>query len=186
MGEWWVLAFRAEPQGATVSERDMRVGDAERDATAAQLSEHFAAGRLDHSEFAERTEQALSSRTRGELDLVLHDLPVLPVAVQASTAPAPAEESSPVQLSARAQWRRSTLSTWAVFAVFFVILWAATGAGYFWPVFPILGWGIRVAVSGIQAYGRPDTLTPERDNPTMLPPFSGDPRRTNPKDRNHP
>lgn len=23
-----------------------------------------------------------------------------------------------------------------------VVIWAATGAGYFWPIWPILGWGI--------------------------------------------
>jgi len=26
-----------------------------------------------------------------------------------------------------------------------VVVWAATGAGYFWPVWPIVGWGIGVA-----------------------------------------
>ncbi len=67
-----------------MSDKSLRVGDSERDEVAAQLSEHFAAGRLTISEFNERTEQALSSRTRGELDLVLNDLPVLPVTVRPS------------------------------------------------------------------------------------------------------
>lgn len=26
-----------------------------------------------------------------------------------------------------------------------VVVWAMTGASFFWPVFPILGWGIGVA-----------------------------------------
>ncbi len=175
-----------EQQEATVSDHEMRVGDSERDETASQLSEHFAAGRLDHSEFAERTEKALSARTRGELNLVLNDLPVLPVAVKPSTNPAVIEEVSPAQLSERAEWRRSTLTTWAVFAVFFVILWAVTGAGYFWPVFPILGWGIGVAVSGIQAYRHPGTLPNEQDQRTSLPPFGNDPGGADPRDRDRP
>lgn len=169
-----------------MSEHDMRVGDSERDETATQLSEHFAAGRLDHSEFAERTERALSARTRGDLDILLNDLPVLPVAVQPSATLAATAGITPSQLSERAEWRRSTLTTWAVFAVFFVILWAVTGAGYFWPVFPILGWGIGVAVSGIQAYSRPATLPSEQDDRTMLPPPDDDRRGTNPGDWNRP
>ena len=23
-----------------------------------------------------------------------------------------------------------------------IVIWAATGAGYFWPIWPLLGWGI--------------------------------------------
>lgn len=164
-----------------MSQHDMRVGDAERDETAAQLGEHFAAGRLDHAEFAERTEQALSARTRGELDLVLTDLPALPVAVPPST-PSMTTDISPAQLSERAEWRRSTLSTWVAFAVFFIILWVATGAGYFWPVFPILGWGIGVAVSGIKAYSHPDTYSNEQDQHTMLPPSARDQDRRSTQD----
>lgn len=169
-----------------MSEHEMRVGDSERDETASQLSEHFAAGRLDHSEFAERTEQALSARTRGELDLVLNDLPALPVTAKPSTSTPATTEVSPSQLSERAEWRRSTLSTWAVFAVFFVILWAVTGGGYFWPVFPILGWGIGVAVSGIQAYRRPSALPHEQDQRSMLPPAGDNPGEPTSRDQNHP
>ncbi|MGO1384653.1 MAG: DUF1707 domain-containing protein [Arachnia sp.] len=165
-----------------MSENDMRVGDSERDETAAQLSEHFAAGRLDHSEFAERTEQALSARTRGELDGVVSDLPALPVFVKPSTIPAPTAHISPAQRSEREEWRRSTLTTWAVFAVVFTVIWAATGAGFFWPLFPILGWGIGVASSGIQAYRSPETLPGKGSSPhrqdTGLPlsrPYSEEP-----------
>lgn len=35
-----------------------------------------------------------------------------------------------------------------------VAIWAVTGAGFFWPVFPILGWGIGVAANAWDAYGR--------------------------------
>jgi hypothetical protein len=33
-----------------------------------------------------------------------------------------------------------------------VIIWAATGADFFWPVFPIAGWGI--VFHAWDAYGR--------------------------------
>ena len=35
-----------------------------------------------------------------------------------------------------------------------VAIWAITGAGFFWPVFPILGWGIGVAANAWDVYGR--------------------------------
>jgi hypothetical protein len=35
-----------------------------------------------------------------------------------------------------------------------VIIWAVTGAGFFWPIFPILGWGIGVAANAWDVYGR--------------------------------
>jgi hypothetical protein len=34
-----------------------------------------------------------------------------------------------------------------------VVIWALTG-GFFWPVFPILGWGIGVAANAWDVYGR--------------------------------
>ena len=37
---------------------------------------------------------------------------------------------------------------------FLVVIWAVTSAGFFWPVFPILGWGIGVVANGWDVYGR--------------------------------
>lgn len=54
-----------------------RVGDAERDATATELREHYAAGRLSLDELNERVSQAFAARTRGDLSTVMHDLPSL-------------------------------------------------------------------------------------------------------------
>jgi uncharacterized ion transporter superfamily protein YfcC len=35
-----------------------------------------------------------------------------------------------------------------------VVIWAVTGAGFFWPVFVILGWGIGVAANAWDVYAR--------------------------------
>lgn len=35
-----------------------------------------------------------------------------------------------------------------------VVIWAVTGAGFFWPIFPILGWGIGVAANAWDVYAR--------------------------------
>ncbi len=78
------------------------------------------------------------------------------------------------------------MTTWAVFAVFFVILWAVTGAGYFWPVFPILGWGIGVAIGGIKAYSSPDTYKMEHGQHEVPPPSAGELGQGPRPDRDHP
>ncbi|HZR48802.1 MAG TPA: DUF1707 domain-containing protein [Streptosporangiaceae bacterium] len=54
----------------------MRVGDAEREAVAAQLREHYADGRLTLDELNERLDQAFAARTRADLTAVTRDLPV--------------------------------------------------------------------------------------------------------------
>ncbi|MEV5573081.1 DUF1707 domain-containing protein [Spirillospora sp. NPDC052269] len=53
----------------------LRVGDAERDAVALALHEHFAAGRLDRAELDERLDAALAAKTLGDLRDVVRDLP---------------------------------------------------------------------------------------------------------------
>ena len=54
---------------------DLRVGDSERDAAAADLAEHVALGRLTPEEHAERLDAVWSARTRADLDVLFHDLP---------------------------------------------------------------------------------------------------------------
>jgi len=54
---------------------DMRVGDAERDAAANELREHFASGRLTQDELNERLDQTFAAKTRGDLSALFTDLP---------------------------------------------------------------------------------------------------------------
>jgi uncharacterized protein DUF1707 len=53
----------------------MRVGNAEREAAAAELREHYASGRLTLEELNERLEAAFAAQTRGDLDALMTDLP---------------------------------------------------------------------------------------------------------------
>ncbi len=57
----------------------LRVGDADRDAAAAALGEHFAQGRLTLDELVARLDAALTATTHGELSQVARDLPDLTV-----------------------------------------------------------------------------------------------------------
>ena len=43
----------------------------------------------------------------------------------------------------------------------FVGIWAVTGASFFWPVFPIMGWGIGVAFNAWDVYVRQDPTEKE-------------------------
>jgi DNA-binding transcriptional ArsR family regulator len=57
----------------------LRAGDADRDAAAAALAEHFAQGRLTLDELIARLDATLSASTYGELALAARDLPDLTV-----------------------------------------------------------------------------------------------------------
>ncbi len=53
----------------------LRIGDAERDAAAADLGEHYAAGRLTLDELNERLDAVFSAKTFGQLTRIMADLP---------------------------------------------------------------------------------------------------------------
>ena len=73
-----------------------RVGDADRDAAAAELGEHYAAGRLTLDELHDRLGQVLGARTRGQL---LHVMADLPVSRQPTDGTAPGDKPTEVDES---------------------------------------------------------------------------------------
>jgi 2TM domain-containing protein len=38
-----------------------------------------------------------------------------------------------------------------------LVIWATTGAGYFWPIWPLLGWGIGLFFNAWDVYSRGPT-----------------------------
>jgi hypothetical protein len=56
---------------------NVRVGDADRDAAAAQLREHYTTGRLTLDELNERLDQAFAAKTQADLKAVTRDLPYI-------------------------------------------------------------------------------------------------------------
>ncbi|GAA2664702.1 MULTISPECIES: DUF1707 domain-containing protein [Actinosynnema] len=58
-----------------MGDREIRVGDAEREDALRVLGEHLSAGRLDVDEYGERTARATAARNRGELLDLFSDLP---------------------------------------------------------------------------------------------------------------
>jgi hypothetical protein len=119
----------------------MRAADADRERTAERLRDAAAEGRLRPDELEERLESALGASTLVELDRAVADLPAAP--------PAPPRPELPL--------------TYLAVSALLVAIWALTGAGYFWPIWPILGWGAcewpRLARVGLRACHRSASST---------------------------
>jgi DNA-binding transcriptional ArsR family regulator len=76
----YIAGLRSVPAGLPRAERrrprpDLRIGDADRDATAAALGEHFARGRLTLDELDARLGAAFTAVTQRELSRATCDLP---------------------------------------------------------------------------------------------------------------
>jgi hypothetical protein len=64
---------------------DVRIGDADREAVATRLREHYAQGRLTLEEFNQRLDVAFAATTRSQLSALTRDLP--PVATPSAPLP---------------------------------------------------------------------------------------------------
>ncbi len=57
------------------SQPSLRIGDTERESTAAELREHYARGRLTLAEFQQRLDAVFAAKTQGDLTRITRDLP---------------------------------------------------------------------------------------------------------------
>ncbi len=131
-----------DPDGGPALEQraSLRASDAEREAALRILATHFADGRLEQAEFDERTDAALTARTRDQLSALFVDLPgPMPVPSPNAEQPGVAERAS--ALFAAGRWRaRPVAVPWTpplvlvpvLFA--FAVLAALHGA----PPFPLI------------------------------------------------
>ena len=97
---------------------DLLASDAERERVTDALRTHAAAGRLDPEELEERLGLAFAARTRGDLVPLVADLPG---PTERPRRPRTVPRVPPV----------------IPLAILLVAIWALTGAGYFWPMWPI-------------------------------------------------
>ncbi len=47
---------------------------------------------------------------------------------------------------------RNHLAIYVVINAMLVVIWAATGAGYFWPIWAMAGWGVGLALNAYTVY----------------------------------
>ncbi|MGH9110442.1 MAG: DUF1707 SHOCT-like domain-containing protein [Acidimicrobiales bacterium] len=105
MSEWAGIPGYAGRSARGAPDPQLRIGDAERNAVADALSQHYSEGRLDDGELKERLDRATGAKTRADLGGLLADLPPL--------APAP----PPVAAEHRHRWA----PVWAVALVVLVL-----------------------------------------------------------------
>jgi DUF1707 SHOCT-like domain len=124
----------------------LRASDADRDRIHQVLAHAFGDGRLDQTEFEERTDVVVRARTLGELPPIVADLlpdpgPALTPAAR-WTGGAPSEQA---YAAYRAQLRQAAWGFISVSLVVWVI-WALTSGvdSFPWPVFVSLAAGLNV------------------------------------------
>ncbi|MBA2637197.1 MAG: DUF1707 domain-containing protein [Solirubrobacterales bacterium] len=134
------------PHDASTSDLGLRVSDADREAAVQTLRVHATAGRLQVDELEQRVERSYRARTRSDLLALTRDLPPLSRPAVTSTAGPRGRSRERTELARHA-------TTYAAVMVMLVAIWALTGAGYFWPVWPMLGWGIGVGSEAVAVLG---------------------------------
>ena len=117
----------------------MRVSDADREQVAAVLRDHYSAGRLSDDELEARLDSAIAATTKRDLDALTLDLPAAGLALPA--APAPRRQLTRGGRALRASFRMH-LAVYLIVNAGLIAIWAAGGGGSFWPIWPMIGWGI--------------------------------------------
>ena len=49
------------------------------------------------------------------------------------------------------------LVTYVAVNALLIVVWAMSGSGYFWPVWPLAGWGIGLVIHAFETFRRPIT-----------------------------
>jgi class 3 adenylate cyclase len=133
-----------------VASPSFRASDEDRERVAVLLREHYGAGRLSADDLSERLEAAYAARTDAELAALTADLPADSERASGA-APGP-----PADL-------KTHFTIYALVNLMLIGIWAASGAGYFWPIWPMLGWGIGVAMHAAPWLARRGRQAPERN-----------------------
>ncbi len=111
----------------------LRISDEQREQAAADIREHFAAGRLGDDELAHRLHAVYTAKTEPELQTILADLPKLPATK--------AEQRAELAVRRSELQRRLLQQSGGGVALFALctVIWVTSGAnGQFWPVWVLI------------------------------------------------
>jgi hypothetical protein len=119
----------------------IRASDADRERVVEILRQHTAEGRITADEFEERMTAAYAARTMGALAELTTDLPV-DLAEHTRRQVELARQAKPRKTLSRQV--RQEFSGLASLGVVLTTIWLISGAGYFWPAWPL---GIIAAIT---------------------------------------
>ncbi|OBI25342.1 DUF1707 domain-containing protein [Mycobacterium sp. E2238] len=134
-----------------------RAGDRDRERAAERLGQAFAQGYLQLDEYEQRMQAVFGTHTTEELTQLLADLPL-----ERIRRADPRRRAARIEAARRGV--RLHLAAYLAMTVIVLTVWAAvaaaTGATYFWPIWPILGAGIglvshALGIHPAQKYGNP-------------------------------
>lgn len=132
---------------------NLRASDADRERTVNLLREHHAEGRLDIEEFHDRLNGAYASKTIGDLNALLADLPAIDLYRLPSAGLAPRGSYAPGRRPSGTVARRTgQWAAWAVASSVLALAWLLVGAaagGLAW-----LPWFLLVAIPWAMALRR--------------------------------
>ncbi len=138
-------------EGADAHNPAIRASDADRDRVVEILRQNNVEGRLTSDEFEERMSAAYNARTMGALAELTTDLPVDLAAHAKAQAELARRQAARMPVSRQL---RAAISSWASLGVVLTVIWVVSGAGYFWPAWPL---GIMAALgvaSFIKEWGK--------------------------------
>jgi hypothetical protein len=116
-----------------VSQDHVRASDADREKIVDQLRLAMNEGRLTLPEFDERLQQVYAAKTYGELTPLLSDLPAQ-------------RQSQRARAEGIPQWITIMWTPWVFVNALCVAIYLATGAGYFWPFWVAVPWGLALLI----------------------------------------
>jgi hypothetical protein len=132
----------------------VEISQAERERVVSTLTKHCGDGRLTLDELEERVAEVYAATSRAEIDHALRHLPAtITTPPQApTTAMRRVEPSTPAKTPGPSGNHaevalRVHLAVYLSVMAFLVVIWLLTTPfGYFWPIWPALGWGLAVAI----------------------------------------
>ena len=129
----------------------IRASDADRERVVEILRRHTAEGRISADEFEERMTAAYNARTMGALAELTTDLPV-DLAEHAQRQQALARKAKRGKSLGRKM--REDVSGLVGLGVVLTVIWALSGRGYFWPVWPLGILGALTVAQLLEAWGK--------------------------------
>jgi hypothetical protein len=137
---------------------DPQPSDVQREHVVRELKKHCGDGRLTLDELEQRIAEAYAAPTTAELDHALRELPRAPATLPpvrpvragvATTRSTPATRTTRELADHRAAEiaLKAHLYTYIAVIALLVMIYALTSpGGYFWPIWPAMGWGTAVAI----------------------------------------